>query len=311
MFFCKYLLINKSSKVIFSSIIAVIFLLSYPAKALAMFNSFTKWAAGVVGVEQDVGGIVGGRGKGGGGRGNCPVDTAENDKQLIALIPPLEGETNEPSSKTDKSSSKNDKPSSKVVFSHTIEEKPNLWFYIPYEYNEKSQLQYAKLAIIDEEKRLVTEPMILRLPDDASIAQVKLPINLEVNKKYQWFFSIVCDEKKPSRNPSVSGWIKRIPPDEVNVPPQPSNENFPLFDYRKFAASGLWFNGFTRLAEVYQSRILSNNPQFSDHKIQEDWVEVVKELLWDDKGNKNNEEIAKEILQIPILELDVDYSQFE
>lgn len=282
---------NKASKVIFSSIIAVIFLISYPAKALAIFSFFLSWFNSPS-VKEDLEGKIGSSPKGAGGRGNCP--NLAQDKQLIALIPAYTPETQE---------------SSKAVLSYTIKQRPNLWFYIPYKYDEKTQVKFAKLALIDEEKHLISQPPFLfQLPQQPGIVQVNLPINLEVNKPYKWFLSIVCDENKPSRNPSVSGWIQRILPNKAGFIVEPSEDVLARISYRDMAKNGLWFDAFTRLAEVYQSTnphsyiqssVKSENFTKSlDSEIQEDWLAVFKGLeLGDDK-------ITSEISKSPIFKLD-------
>ncbi|MGI2909416.1 DUF928 domain-containing protein [Tolypothrix sp. VBCCA 56010] len=240
----------------------------------------------------------------GGGRGNCPnlalaYDNKFKDIQLTALIPEVQPYPS--SSLTPKSA--------KIIWSDTIKQRPNLWFYIPYKYDEKTQLKFAKFALIDEDKRLVTQPPFLfQLPKQPGIVQVKMPINLEVNKPYKWFFSIVCDENKPSRNPSVSGWIQRILPNKAGFVVEPSEDVLARISYRDIAKRGLWFDAFTRLAEVYQSTNPQSYIQSSvksekftkslDNQIQEDWLAVFKVLeLGDDQ-------ITSEISKSPIFKLD-------
>jgi Domain of Unknown Function (DUF928) len=296
----KHLFITKFFKPILSSTITVVFLIGYPSSSLAN-QSWLQTALAYLGFKpRDVTKTPPGRSRDGGGRGNCPnLAYSGKDTQLVALIPEVQPYF---------SSSATQKSSSKTVWSDTIEQRPNLWFYIPYKYDERTQLENAKLAIIDEDKRLVTQPILFRLPKEPGIVQVKMPINLEVNKRYKWFFSIVCDENKPSRNPSVSGWIQRILPNKAGFVVEPSEDVLARISYRDIAKYGLWFDAFTRLAELYQSTNPQNYIQSSvksekftkslDNQIQEDWLAVFKVLeLGDDQ-------ITSEISKSPIFKLD-------
>jgi hypothetical protein len=298
--FRKKLLIYQFFKPILSSTIAVTFLISYPSSSLAE-QSWLQTALAYLGFKpRDVRKTPSGRSKGGGGRGNCPnLAYSGKDKQLIALIPEVQPYS---------SSFATQKSSSKIIWSDTIAQRPNLWFYIPYKYDETTQLANAKLAIIDEDKHLVTKPTLFRLPKKPGIVEVKMPINLEVNKPYQWFFSIVCDENKPSRNPSVSGWIQRVPLNKAGFVVEPSEDVLAQISYRDIANYGLWFDAFTQLAEVYQSTNPQDYIQSSvksekftkspDNQIQDDWLAVFKVFELGD------EKITDEISKSPIFKLD-------
>ena len=296
------MLTTKSFKPILSSIIAAIVLLNYPATTLAE-GSWLQSFFNSIGIRRDVRGKVGSRPKGGGGRGDCPnlvYERKGNDTQLIALIPEIEPYP--------VSSKPKEQKVTKIAWSYTIKEKPSFWFYVPYKYDEQTQVKFAKLAIIDEEKRLINRPpIIFTLPKEPGIVQVQVPMNvpmnLEINKSYKWFFSIICDENKPSRNPSVSGWIQRIQPSQAGFTLKSSEDILSRISYRTLASYGLWFDGFTRLAEAYKptnipsytetsvnSRIFTNS--LNNNNIQEDWLAVFKEL-----------ELSDEIAKAPIFKL--------
>jgi hypothetical protein len=307
MIFGIKLLTTKSFKPILSSILTAIVLVNYPTTTLAE-GSWLQSFFNYIGIRRDVRGKVGSRPKGGGGRGNCPnLAYQENgkDTQLMALIPEIEPYPI--------SSNPKEQKATKIVWSYTIKEKPSFWFYVPYKYDEQTQVKFAKLAIVDEEKRLINRPpIIFTLPKEPGLVQVQIPnnvqMNLEINKPYKWFFSIVCDENKPSRNPSVSGWIQRILANKAGFVVEPSEDVLARISYRDMAKKGLWFDAFTRLAELYQSTNPQNYIQSSvksekftkslDNQIQEDWLAVFKVLeLGDDK-------ITSEIYKSPIFRLD-------
>jgi Domain of Unknown Function (DUF928) len=311
---------TKLFKSIFSTTIVVIVVIGYPPPSLAaslwqnvlIFFGFRK---------RDVRNPSASRFQGGAGRGECPklaYEDTNTDKRLIALIPSIK-QPKLPSSlitsspETQKSSLKlsSQEVDEVVWFSRdTIEEKPSLWFYIPYNYNEESQLEYAKLALVDEDKHLVKEtPILFKLPEKAGIAQVKLPISLEVNKQYKWFFSIVCDENKPSRNPSVTGWIRRVLPEKsVSAVGQ---SKIPAVRYRVYAHSGLLYDAFTWLVKAYEPIKQSNENLFSSNfgnyqeTLQKDWFDFFRELDLSDESSQSDErdKIVNEIAKSPISTL--------
>jgi len=296
---------KKYLKAILSTAIAVSFSIGYPAQAVAEGSILQNFLA-FIGFKRDVRGKVGSRPKGGGGRGNCPnlaYDNKTKDLQLTAIIPEFQPY----------SLASLEAKETKVTWSYTIKPRPSLWFYIPYKYDENTQVKYAKLAIIDEDKHLVSKPPFLfQLPQQPGIVKINLPIDLEVNKSYKWFFSIICDENKPSRNPSVSGWIQRLTPNRVGFILAPTEDVFTRINYRNTAKHGLWFDAFTQLAEVYQSANLQNNiniesseitetenfTKAQDNQIQEDWLEVFNALEFGD------ENVTSEISKSPIYNLD-------
>ncbi|MEH1844103.1 MAG: DUF928 domain-containing protein [Nostoc sp.] len=309
----------------------MVFLVSYPSPTLAA--NFWQDILSYLGYRpRNVLGVASGRANGGSGRGECPniaYEGTNTDKRLIALIPPIKqsnllSSPSSSSSETLKSSLKSiSQESSQVtwIWSDTIEEKPSLWFYIPYSYNEESQLEYAKLALLYQSKGLVKEtPILFKLPKEPGIAEVKLPISLEVNKPYKWFFSIICDENKPSRNPSVTGWIQRISREKSVFPVEPSNALLSR-RYDIYARSGLLYDAFTWLVKAYepikqpnQNPFVSNFDNYQE-AIKQDWFDFFKELdLIDendqddkrDESNKINEKnkIADEIAKSPILTLE-------
>ncbi|MUG97313.1 DUF928 domain-containing protein [Scytonema sp. UIC 10036] len=248
----------------------------------------------------------------GGGRGECsklPVNDTE--KQLTALIPSIQGSPllSYSQSEASEASLKSDSPSTITwVKSYTIEERPSFWFYVPYKYDEQSQLELAKLAIIDEQKHLnKVTPIYFKLPETPGIIQVKLPIHLEENKPYKWFFSIICDAKKPSRNPSVAGWIQRVPRQQFQaIKPSGSILTSRYYSYFQYE---LWYDGFTQLAQAYQltrqhnKNLLSPNVESEITQIQADWLEFFQVLGFSEQKNKNDK-IAREIADSPISTLE-------
>jgi hypothetical protein len=94
----------------------------------------------------------------------------------------------------------------------TVEGYPTFWFYLP---PYASSIKSAKFVLLDKNKHLVQDPVYAQLPTVSKgvIAGLTLPSKgkaLEVGKQYSWYFSILCDLQKPSRNPEVTGQVQRV-----------------------------------------------------------------------------------------------------
>lgn len=303
---------NRWFRAILNSSLAIIFLISYaPPSQASIIDSLLSFFGYK---KRDPKGVAQNRPKGGGGRGECSQLATDTDKQLTAFIPPNEilqeslsvGSSPSVDLKTSlkvssspekillSNNSINEKLKTVPLWSNTLEEKPTLWFYIPYTYNENLQIKYAKFALIDEEKRLVTEPIRFQLSEKAGIAQVRVPVSLARGKVYQWFFSVVCDENKPSRNPSVTGWVQRTEQDNQKLG-QLSKA------YLYYARWGLWYDSLNSLVENYQLTKQNDNqlyPYFTNDEVTEikkDWFDVFKLV-------ELNNDIAREADIIELVE---------
>ncbi|MBL1179331.1 DUF928 domain-containing protein [Pantanalinema sp. GBBB05] len=158
----------------------------------------------------------------GGDRGECPalssnLNTAP-DSHLTALIPES-GET------------------------LSALESPTLWFYIPY--SSKPPLS-ARLVIRDEYGKMVMEPQITKLPITSGIVRWQLSQELKINQNYHWYFSILCNSDKPSSNPIVDGWIRRI---QLNPTLNSRLKTTTLIEQiALYTQAGLWSDAFTLVA---------------------------------------------------------------
>jgi hypothetical protein len=153
----------------------------------------------------------------------------------------------------------------------TIEPFPSFWFYMPY--TRESGLSGARFMLLNEDLRpVMTEPIAVALPDTPGVMRFQLPnqvASLEVGQRYNWYFWVVCDPEKPSRNPVVSGWIERIaPPVELinQLKTTPADREYLIFD-----ENGIWFDALTRLAQQ-RCRIPQNST------VQEDWHTLLREI---------------------------------
>jgi Domain of Unknown Function (DUF928) len=285
-------------RAIFSLILAIILILGYPAQALANpFQNIIEQIQSIFAPPPKTKAKLGnpiGRSKGGAGRGRCPAFVAlgKDEIPLTAFVPVIQ-EKQSLSSKLD-----NVLPSKlNYVWGQTTEAYPTFWFYIPYVYKE-SEVQYGKFVLLDKDKHLVTAPILVKVPvgDKPSIAKFTLPENakpLEINQEYNWYFSIICNKLKPSRNPGVTGWIERVP-----------SRVFPVNDYVYYAKQGIWYDTVTRLF---------NNQNSQTQQLQQDKLLLIKAIFKDaiekpeKEENFNDEDklnqIAKQIADFEPQEL--------
>jgi hypothetical protein len=174
--------------------------------------------------------------KGGVRRGPCAT---EENQSLIAFTP----------ERKYKGSSGGKTPSTTKTY-------PTFWFYIP---QYKAQIQGAKLVLLDEHKK---EFSIVKVPkvSNGVLAGLTLPATekpLEVGKQYSWYFSILCDLEKPSRNPEVDGKIQLVIPSTF---PKTKEPDYVVYDntYKgKTAPESLVFydtvNQLVRNSKTYPS----------------------------------------------------------
>ena len=189
-----------------------------------------------------------GRSRGGGGRGPlCPAFLATSIKALVPSLEGSEGSTSE------------------LVWGRTTQANPTLWFYVPY---AADRLKFAKLVVLDENKQLLPQyPLRISLVETPGIISVQLPDPLEINKLYSWYFSVICSTEKPSRNPSIRGWIERAEPIAGNT-------------YEDYAKNGIGYDMVTDLVSQYKRQ--------PEQYIQ-DWLQLLESLD------------AKDLNDVPII----------
>lgn len=161
----------------------------------------------------------------GGDRGECPALSsnlnADPDSRLTALIP----------------------ESGEIL---SALESPTLWFYIPY--SSKSPLS-ARLTIRDEHGKMVMEPQITKFPATSGVVRWQLPQSLKTNQSYHWYFSILCNSDKPSSNPIVNGWIRRIQANPTLVSQLQTATLAEQIDL--YIKAGLWIDALTLVANQH------------------------------------------------------------
>lgn len=211
------------------------------------------------------------RNSGGAGRGPiCALLQEEQDnryqqakgfsKNVMALVPKQIGQTADGEGTALQQSAQGGaspaNASSDVEFfgGQTIEARPTFWFYLPYIAdetlaNEPFQNQVAQFVLLDETKHPVwNELMSVELLEKPRLVEYPLAYTLEINKPYSWYFSVICDSDKLSRNPVVRGWVERIEPTPAL---QTALKNAPRFEeYRAYAENEIWFEAVNSLVKI-------------------------------------------------------------
>jgi Domain of Unknown Function (DUF928) len=132
----------------------------------------------------------------------------------------------------------------------TTEARPTFWFYVPYVATpETSPNRVAQFVLLDETERPVwNELMSVKLLENPRLVEYPLAYTLETNKLYSWYFSVICDSEKLSRNPVVRGWVQRVEPtEELKL----ALRNAPRFEqYMAYAENGIWFETVNSLVKI-------------------------------------------------------------
>lgn len=164
-----------------------------------------------------------GRRVGGGTRGGCAV----GGNSLIALVP----ENN---------------------LTLTTAAYPTLFFYVP----EMKESKTAEFVLLNESEEVLYES-VFELDGKSGIVSFSLPNSealspLEVGRKYQWYFSLVCNPKDRAEDIAVDGWLQR-----VNTEPNLVSrlQNASVFDQANlYISENLWTDALVILADARYER---------------------------------------------------------
>lgn len=183
--------------------------------------------------EPPVEGEPGGR-VSGGKRGPCQLTekhlNSAEDKLLTALVPMYSG--------------------SDLVLGYTTKEHPTFWFYVP-----EAHPFSAEFMLQDEAEQTIYQTPI-QLSATPGVVSVSLPptIALEVGKRYQWFFSINCEQETTA---FVHGWVQR---GVLNQALKSQLEKASLKQrIALYAANGFWYEALTASAELRRTEPSSND----------------------------------------------------
>jgi hypothetical protein len=140
--------------------------------------------------------------------------------------------------------------------------------------NSQTTTQLAEFILLDQDGRIVYEAM-MELPDTPGIVSFRLPEEkggsppLEVGKRYQWYFALVCNPSDRSRDIALDGWIERVKPSSNLVA---KLETADLSDLPGiYAQEGVWYETIDCLAQLREAN--PNDPQLA-----EDWKTLLESV---------------------------------
>lgn len=179
-----------------------------------------------------------GRREGGGTRGPCLKETNPKLKNVTALIP----QTN---------------------LGLTTIAYPTFFFYIP-----STTAKTVQFELSDKDGNSIYKST-LDVKQSPSVIGVSLPkkpdTELQIDKDYNWSFTLVCDANELDANYNVEGWVQRV----AVLPTSQLAKDLQGADSERskaaiYAKNGIWFDSLITLADL-----LTTNPQ--DTTINKDW----------------------------------------
>jgi Domain of Unknown Function (DUF928) len=212
-----------------------------------------------------------GRSAGGAGRGAICASLAEDfnvlpykeplSKTVLALVPvkPANVSLNQLKQDTVATGS-----SPENVGGFTVEKHPTFWFYLPYVATPgTSPKRGAQFTLLDETNHPVSnELMTVELLETPRLVKYSLPYALEMGKLYTWYFSVICDAEKLSRNPTVQGWIQQMAPPDGLQNELTSASRFE--QYKVYGKHGLWFEAVNSLVDIRRLFASVNRQDWAD-----------------------------------------------
>lgn len=128
----------------------------------------------------------------------------------------------------------------------TNSESPTFFAYVP---QTSAQIEFTLLTEKEDEVVYETAFKI----DKPGIVGVTVPAagkpqSIEVDKRYVWSFSMICDQNDRSADLVVRGWVKRIEA-QPNIPSDLANPD-PMTLVNIYAKNGIWYETVTTLAQL-------------------------------------------------------------
>ena len=166
----------------------------------------------------------------------------------------------------------------RYVGGKTIIEHPTFWFYIPYIAKPASkdpENRVAQFVLLDTAKQPIWHELVaFELSQTPQLIEYTLPYALELDQAYSWYFSVVCDPEKPSRNSTLRGWVQRVKPspqlqNALATTPIPL---LPEYEFKAYVEDRIWFEALNFLVEKRR--------QFpNDIRYQEDLISLLAEVV--------------------------------
>ena len=153
----------------------------------------------------------------------------------------------------------------------TVSAYPTFWFVVP---EQIRHIDFAEFMLQDERNEDVFKQPIKIQLKTSGIVSFELPSEekpLELKQPYHWYFSVVCNSDRPSRNPSIDGWIER-------VQLETSKERLAAATPRKrieiYASKDIWHETLKLLAE--QRCRYRQNPLYAEY-----WDTILQAVVRD------------------------------
>ncbi|MEM7725939.1 MAG: DUF928 domain-containing protein [Cyanobacteria bacterium P01_A01_bin.45] len=148
----------------------------------------------------------------------------------------------------------------KAYFGTTISQNPKILVYLP-----ASPARKGIFSLKDAQGNTLHQ-MNVSVSGKAEVISIKVPINLQFEKNYQWFFALQVDQTLSPRTPYVNGWIQRIQPDEKIIKSMQQKDL--LKQAKAFGQGGVWYDCIATLAKLRD--IQPTNPSVNKH-----WSELL------------------------------------
>lgn len=155
-------------------------------------------------------------------------------------------------------------PESKIGL--TLAESPTIFAYIS---QTSAQIEFVLQSengenVVYETAFKMDKPGIVGVTIPAAAGDKK---SLEVGKRYQWSFSVICNPKDRSGDSFVKGWVQRIEA-------QPSLKQDlakpdPMAKLTAYAANGIWYETVATLADLRRKAP-------DDAKLTAEWKQLLR-----------------------------------
>lgn len=149
----------------------------------------------------------------------------------------------------------------------TIAERPTFWFYVPYQSNPRSLVEFS---LTDDRENTVYKASF-QLTATPGIVGINLLPNtpgLEIGKIYRWKLKIVCDPENPREFESVDGAVERVRLEEnLKQKIEGVNGRDRVLIY---AQNGLWYDTLTNLIQL-------RRPNPKDAQLAKDWEDLLQQ----------------------------------
>lgn len=125
----------------------------------------------------------------------------------------------------------------------TTQKQPILWFYVP----QLSPAQRQAEFTLFNQQELEIDHQVVTLPGIAGVMGVKIQHPLKIGQQYGWSFSIIVYPQRPTKNPTVDGFIQRLP--YPAIPQMYKIDASSESQIAWFAQQGIWHDALTMLIQ--------------------------------------------------------------